>query len=85
MWLAVLLTPALVVFAVHLLLLGMWEWVSTWRVRRHVNEALTSGDELSLRRAAVETAEAQRDWSGRELWVLGKAVEIMRHRVGHAV
>jgi hypothetical protein len=84
MWLAVLLTPALVVFTVHLLLLAVWEWVSTRRVRRHVDEALTRGDELSLRRVSVETAEAQRDWPGRELWVLGKAVEIMRHRVGHA-
>ena len=85
MWIAVLLTPALVVFAVHLLLLGTWEWVATQRVRKHVNEALTRGDELSLHRAAVETAEAQRDWPGRDLWVLGKAVEIVRHRVGHAV
>ena len=85
MWFAVLLTPALIVFAVHLLILGMWQRVATWRVRRHVNEALVRGDARSLRRAAAEAAEAEQNWPGRDLWVLGKALEIMRQRVEHAV
>lgn len=85
MWLAVLLIPAFIVFAVHLLLLGMWQRAAAWRVRRHVNEALIRGDAWSLRRAAVETAEAERDWPGHEVWMLSKALEIMRHRVDHTV
>ena len=85
MWIAVMLVSALIGLALHLLLLGMWQKVATWRVRRHVNEALSRGDVRSLRRAAAETAEAEKEWPGSEMWVLGKVVEITRHRVEHVV
>ena len=84
MWFAVFLIPALVVFALHLLLLATWERVVTWRVRRHVDRALTRGDALSLGQAAAETSEAARNWPGCKLRTLGKAVQIMQHRVEHA-
>jgi hypothetical protein len=81
MWLAVLFIPALVAFAIHLLLLATWQKVATWRVRRHVNHGLMRGDAVSLGKAAAETSEAQRDWPSYKLWQLGKAVEITRQRL----
>jgi hypothetical protein len=84
MWIALLLIPALVVFSVHLLLLETCCRVATWRVRRHVRQALESGDEDSLRRAGSEVGDAVNDWPGYELWALGKAVEIVRLRLSSA-
>jgi cytochrome c-type biogenesis protein CcmH/NrfG len=84
LWLIGFLVPAVIVLAAHLLFLGMWQRVSAWRVRRHVNSALIRGDSESLRQAAAETAEAERDWPGSDLWVLRKALEITRHRVERA-
>lgn len=84
-WLSVLLVSALTVLAIHLFVLGMWQKVAVWRVRRHVDAALILGDTRSLRRAAAEAAEAKRDWPGSEIWVLGKALEVMRHRVERTV
>jgi hypothetical protein len=72
------------ILAVHLLFLGLWQRVATWRARRRVNAALIHGDAQSYRRAAAVTAEAERDWPGRDLWVLRKALEITRHRVERA-
>jgi cytochrome c-type biogenesis protein CcmH/NrfG len=83
-WLAGFLVPALMVLAVHLLFLGMWQRVATWRVRRRVNAALIHGDVQSLRRAAAVTADAEREWPGRDLWVLRKALEITRCRIERA-
>ena len=78
---AVLLAPALVVFSIHLLCLGVWQRFTCWRLRRHIGAALTRGDAGSLRLAAARTAEADRDWPGHGLRELGKALEIMRRRV----
>ena len=84
-WMVVLLSPALIVFAVHLLCLGLWQRIATRRVRRHLDKAFLRGDVASLQEAAGETTEAARDWPGRELWTLQQAAEIMRHRVEHSV
>ena len=81
LWLLVFLIPALVVLAIHVLLLALWRRVSTRRVRRHVGSALVSGDAQSLRRAAAATERAAGDWPGRDLWELGKAIQITRHRM----
>ena len=83
-WLGGFLAPALMILAAHLLFLGMWQRVATWRVRRRVDAALTRGDAQSLRRAAAVTAEAERDWPGPNLWVLRKALEIARDRAERA-
>jgi hypothetical protein len=82
--LAGFLIPALIVLAVHLLFLALWQRVATWRARRCVNAALVHGDAQSYRQAAAVTTEAERDWPGRDLWVLRKALEITRHRAEHA-
>ena len=76
-----LLLPALIVFAIHHLLLAVWERVAVRRVRRHVDASLISGDARSLRQAAAETAEAARDWPAGEIRVFWKALEITRRRV----
>ena len=84
LWLIGFIVPAVIVLAVHVLLLEMWQRVSTWRIRRHVNSALIRGDSKSLRQAAAETAEAERDWPSSDLWVLKKALEIAGHRAERA-
>ena len=81
MWMAVLLSPALIVFTIHLLLLGLWQWIDTQRLRRHTNQALLSGNATSLRRAAGEASEAARDWPGEKLWTLQRAAKTMQHRL----
>lgn len=84
MWIVLLLIPALVAFSIHLLLLEACCRVTTWRVRRHVRQAIERGDDASLRQAGSEVRDAANDWPGYELWALGKAVEIVRRRLAPA-
>lgn len=84
MWFAAMLMTALVALTLHQLVVLIWQKVTTRSVRRHVERALVRGDRVSICRAAAETAEAAHDWPSRELWSLGQAVEIVRHRLAHS-
>jgi len=80
-WLAVFLTPALIVLAIHTLIIGTWQRGVARRVRRRADSALVRSDLDAVRRAAAETAEAQRDWPGVALREIVGALEITRRRL----
>ncbi len=80
-WLAAFLAPALIVLAIHALVIGAWQKGVARRVRRRTDSALILGDLDAVRRAAADTAVAQRDWPGIALWQVGGALEIARRRL----